>query len=190
MNTFRANTDQRLDLTRNALRHTADAWEHGMRAASEHDVHQARRVLRGAFARRAAIRAALQHVQLADHQPRGHAPGGAASADVLTNLIRIDRLLGQISQMITAAPDAARAGLRERDAIDAARRIGSQRLRYFANTMPRPPIDSEYIAAGDDLLNSLADLAACSPSKGTTSGVCLALIITLVRTSRHATRIA
>lgn len=190
MTIFRTEPDHRLDLARQAMRHTAEAWEHGMSAALDHDLHEARHVMRGAPARRTMLHTAHQHLQWAESARRPLVPRHAAPTDVVADLVRINRLLGQLAQSIIAAPDGCGLVDRERAAVDVARRIGSQRLRYFAESMPHPRIDREYISAGHDLLDALAELAECAPSRGTTPDVCLALMITLVETSRHATRIA
>lgn len=161
-----------------------------MSAALDHDLHAARHVMRGAPARRSMLHTAHQHLQWADSAKRPVVPRRATAIDVVADLVRINRQLGQLAQSIIAAPDASGLVDRERDDVDVARRIGAQRLFYFAESMPRPGIDREYITAGHDLLDALADLAECSPSRGTTPDVCLALMITMVETSRHATRAA
>lgn len=172
------------------MRHTADAWEHGLSAAMDHDVHEARHVMRGATARRSLLRTAHQHLERCSTTP-GHIQARSASPlTVVDDLTRINRLLDQLSQSVIATPDGAAPDDQERADIDAARRIGSRRLWYFAEAMPRPAIDREYIAAGHDLLDALADLADRAPTRGSTSDVCLALMISLVETSRHVTRIA
>ncbi|MET0930004.1 MAG: hypothetical protein ABWX74_10815 [Aeromicrobium sp.] len=190
MTIFRTEPDHRLDPARRALRHTAEAWEQGMSAALDHDLHRARHVMRGASARRSMLHTAHQHLQWADSARRPVVLRRATPLDVVADLVRINRLLGQLAQSIIAAPGASGLVDRERADVDVARRIGSQRLRYFAESMPRLSIDREYITAGHDLLDALADLAGCSPPRGTTPDVCLALMITLVETSRHATRAA
>jgi hypothetical protein len=188
--TFRTNPDSRLDITRHALRHIADAWDDGLGAAMDHDVRAARRVMRGASARRTMLRAAHQHLQWGDAS-RGLAVGRRASPiDVVADLMHINRLLGQLSQTILATSDAGTLADRERADIDAARRIGSKRLWYFAESMPHPTLDREYVASGHDLLDALADLAEVAPRRGTAPDVCLALMIALVETSRHATNVA
>lgn len=190
MTIFRAESDQRLDLTRQALRQTAEAWEHGFAAAMGHDVHEARRVMRGAQARRSMLRTAHQHLQW------GEAPRGAAATrrstplDVVSDLMRINRLLGQLAQTIIAAPDADVLDDRQRADLAIARRVGRERLDYFAESMPRPAIHHDYITAGHAHLDALADLADSMPRRGTPPDICLALMIVLVETSRHATRIA
>lgn len=190
MTIFRPESDQRLDLTRQALRHTAEAWEHGFTAAIRHDVHEARRVMRGAPARRSMLRTAHQHLQWGE-APRGVAALRRSSpSDVVSDLMRINRLLGQLSQTIIAAPDAGTLDDRQRADLDVARRIGTQRLSYFADSMPRPEIHHDYVTAGHAHLDALADLADSMPRRGTTADICLALMIVLVETSRHATRIA
>lgn len=190
MTTFQTESDQRLDLTRQALRHTAEAWEHGFTAAMGHDVHEARRVMRGAPARRSMLRTAHQHLQWGD-APRGAAAIRRSSPlDVVSDLMRINRLLGQLSQSIIAAPDAVTVDDRQRADLDIARRIGTARLGYFADTLPRPEIHHDYITAGHAHLDALADLADSMPRRGTTPDICLSLMIALVETSRHATRIA
>lgn len=190
MTTFRTDPDTRLDLTRHALRHTADAWDYGLGAAMDHDLRAARHVMRGAPARRSMLRAAHQHLQWGEAS-RGLAVARRASPiDVVADLMHINRLLGRLSQTILAAPEAGMLGDRERTDIDAARRIGSKRLWYFAESMPRPTLDREYVTSGHDLLDALADLAEIAPRRGTTPDVCLALMITLLETSRHATHVA
>lgn len=190
MTIFRTEPDPRLDLARQAMRHTAEAWEHGMTAALDHDLHEARHVMRGAAARRTILHTAHRRLQWDESSRRPVVSRHADPMDVVADLVRINRLLGQLAQSIIAVPDASGLVDRERADVEVARRIGSQRLWYFAESMPRPSIDREYIAAGHDLLDALADLAECSPSRGTTPDVCLALMITLVETSRHATRAA
>jgi hypothetical protein len=188
--TFHTDSDERLDLTRQALRHTAEAWEYGLEAALDHDVRAARRVMRGAPGRRTILRAAHQRLQWVEAS-RGRAKSRRdAPIEVVADLMRMNRLLGQLSQTIIVAPEAGALVDHERDDVDAARRIGSKRLWYFAESMPRPTIDREYIATGHDLLDALADLADTAPRQGTTPDVCLALMINLVETSRHATHIA
>jgi hypothetical protein len=186
---FRTEPDPRLDLVRQSLRHTAEAWEHGMTAALDHDLHAARHVMRGASARRSMLHTAHQHLQWADSARRPVTIRRAAPIDVVADLVRINRQLGQLAQSVIAAPDAAGLAGRERAVVEVARRVGTARLAFFAGSMPRPTIDREYITAGHDLLDALADLAECAPPRGTTPDLCLALMITLVETSRHATRI-
>lgn len=181
--------DQRLDLTRQALRHTADAWQHGFTAAMGHDVHAARRVMRGAQSRRSMLRSAHQHLQWSDPAPTV-AYRRSSPIDIVSDLMRINRLLGQLSQSIIAAPDAEPVDDRQRADLEVARRVGTERLGYFADTMPRPQIHHDYITAGHAHLDALADLADSMPRRGTTPDICLALMIALVETSRHATRIA
>lgn len=190
MTIFRTEPDHRLDLTRQALHHTAEAWEHGMNAALENSIQEARHVMRGAPARRTMLHTAHQHLQWAESARRPVAPRRATSIDVVADLVRINRLLGQLAQSIIAAPDANGLVEPERANVKVARRVGSQRLQYFAESMPRPTIDRAYITAGHDLLDALSDLAQRSPSRGTMPDICLTLVITLVETSRHATRAA
>jgi len=190
MTILRAAPDHRLDLTRQALRHTSEAWELAMRAAMDHDPREARHVMRGAQARRTMLRTAHQHLLWSDASGGHRTPRRATPLDVVADLVRINRLLGELSQTVLAVPDAEPPAERERADIDCARRIGSTRLRYFSESMPRPAIDRDYVASGHDLLDALADLAETTPRRGTTSDVCLALMIALVETSRHATRIA
>jgi len=187
---FHIEPDHRLDLTRQAMRHTAEAWEHAMSAALGHDLHEARHVMRGAQARRTMLHTAHQHLQWADSARRPAMSRRADPIDVVADLVRMNRLLGRLAQSIIAAPDASGLVERDRADVDVARRVGSQRLHHFAESMPRPSVDRDYITAGHDLLDALADLAGQSPSRGTTPDLCLASMITLVETSRHVTRAA
>ncbi|WP_157432572.1 hypothetical protein [Aeromicrobium sp. Root472D3] len=190
MTIVRTDPDHHLDTTRDALRRTADAWEHALTAAIDHDVREARLVMRGAPSRRSVLRCAHQQLQWAESPHRRDAPRRATPLDVVSDLVRMNRQLSQLSQSIIAAPEVAGLDARERAAVDVARRIGAQRLQVFAGSMPRPRIDREYVAAGHDLLDALADLAESRPSRGSTSDACLGLVVTLVETSRHATRVA
>lgn len=190
MTTFDPHPDTQLDLIRRAMRYTADAWEDGFSAAKDHDVRAARRVMRGAATRRSMLRTTHQQLQWSGSTPGLAAVRRASPADVVADLMHINRLLGQLSQTILAAPDAGLLADRERADLDAARRIGSERLWCFAESMPRPMLDRDYIVAGHDLLDALADLAEIAPRRNTTPDVCLALMIALVETSRHVTHIA
>lgn len=186
---FRAEPDPRLDPTRQALRRTADAWEHGFTAAIGHDVQAARRVMRGAPARRSMLHTAQQHLQWGDATPAS-VPHRSSPTDVVADLMRLNRLLAQLSQSIIAAPDVDTLDDRQRADLDVARRVGAERLAYFADSMPRPHIDHDYVTAGHAHLDALADLADSMPRRGSTADICLCLMIVLVETSRHATRIA
>lgn len=190
MTTSRTDADHQLDLTREALRRTADAWGHGLTAAIGHDVHEARRVMRGASARRSTLRTAHQHLQWSD-APRGlKASRRSTTVNVVADLMRINRLLGQLSQTIIATPDASTVDDRQRGDLEVARRIGVQRLDYFADKLPSPELHHDYVTAGHELLDALADLADSRPRRGTTPDIGLSLMIVLVETSRHATRVA
>ena len=190
MTTFRHEPDHRLDLVRQSLRHTAEAWEHGLGSALDRDLVAARLVMRGASARRSMLHTAHQQLQWADSASRPVLLRRATPIDVVADLARINRLLSQLAQSVIAVPEAGGLTGAERTGVDVARRVGTRRLVYFADTMPRPLIDREYITAGHELLDALADLAECSPPRGTTPDICLALMIRLVETSRHATRAA
>lgn len=187
---FKAEPDHRLDLTRQALRLTAAAWDDGFTAAIGHDLTAARRVMRGAPARRSALRTAHQQLQWSEPGRGPAVPRRATPADVVADLVRINRLLEQLSQTILAAPDATPLADGEQVDAETARRIGTSRLRYFAEALPRPAIDRHYIDAGHELLDALSRLAARGSQRGSTPDVCLALTIVLVETSRHATGIA
>ncbi|MCD9199737.1 hypothetical protein [Aeromicrobium wangtongii] len=190
MTIFRHEPDHRLDLVRQSLRHTSEAWEHGMSAALDHDLVAARQVMRGASARRSMLHTAHEQLQWADAAHRPVLIRPATSIDVVADLVRINRLLSQLAQSVIVVPEAGGLIGAERTDVDVARRVGTCRLAYFADAVPRPRIDREYITAGHDLLDALADLAECSPPRGTTPDICLALMIRLVETSRHVTRIA
>lgn len=190
MTTFRTVPDQRLDVTRQALLHMADAWGHGLAAARLHDEHEARRVLRGAPARRTLLRAA-HHSLLRTESPRGLGlVRRSTPSDVVADLVRMNTLLSRLSQVILSAPDEAAPGEHVQGQLRVAGQLGARRLEHFAATMPRPVIDRAYISAGHELLDTLANLAEDAPRRGTAQDICLSLMVVLVETSRHATHIA
>lgn len=143
--------------------------------------------MRGAPARRSMLRTAHQYLQW-DDATRA-ASRRSSPADVVADLMRINRLLGQLSQTIIAAPDVDTLDDRQRADLNVARRIGAERLAYFADSMPHPQIHHDYITAGHAHLDALADLADSMPRRGSMADICLCLMIVLVETSRHATRI-
>jgi hypothetical protein len=183
-------TDRRLELTQRALRHCAEAWEHGLTAALDHDPHEARRVMRTASVRRSMLRTAHQHLLWAESERTPRSARRGSPAAVVTDLIRVDRLLTQLAQSVLTGPRADPLADRDRQAVEVARRIGRSRLDFFATAMPRPSIDGDYIAAGHELLDALAALAESAPRRGSTPDICLELMVALIETSRHATRIA
>lgn len=190
MTTLRTVPDRRLDVTRQALLHMADAWGHGLAAARLHDEHEARRVLRGAPARRTLLRAA-QHSLLRTESARGLGlVRRSTPSDVVADLVRMNTLLSRLAQVILSEPGGTAPDERVQEQLRVAGLLGAGRLQLFAATMPRPVVDRAYISAGHELLDLLADLAEGSPSRGTAQDICLSLMVVLVETSRHATHIA
>lgn len=191
--TLSHHTDHHLHLTQNAYRHLAEAWELGLGAAIEHDAHGARQVMRGAVTRRSMLRTAHQHLQWDESlRPTSTSRRSASTSVVIADLMRMNRLLGQLAQIILATPSAPTGTLDDRDRalVEVARRVGVQRLRYFAEATPRAALDRDYVAAGHELLDALAGLAEHAPRRGSATDICLALVVTLIEVSRHTTRIA
>lgn len=102
----------RSHIAQQVLQHTAVAWNDGLGAAADHDVLAARRIMRGAAARRTLLRAA---------------PG-----DMAPDLAKINRLLGRLAQSILASPGVVSLAEPERAAVETSRRIGFERLTYFS----------------------------------------------------------
>lgn len=179
----------RLDPTRLGLRQIAVAWSQGLDAAARHDAGEARRVLRGAPARRTILRAALQSLERCDTGRGGGLLRRSTPNDVVADLVRMNTLLSRLSQGVLAVPDAAPPAEGVREQLAVAARVGSLRLEHFAATMPRPTIDRAYITAGHELLDTLAALAETRPARGTTMDTCLSLLVVMVETSRHTTHV-
>jgi hypothetical protein len=96
---FRSEPDHRLDLARQALRHTAEAWEHGMSAALDHDLREARHVMRGAPARRTLLHTAHQHLQWAESARRPGTARRATTIDALADLAECSPSRGTTSDV-------------------------------------------------------------------------------------------
>ncbi|MRJ76400.1 hypothetical protein GEV29_07610 [Aeromicrobium sp. SMF47] len=191
--TLTDDADRHLQLTHHAYRHLAEAWDLGLEAVLEHDVRAARQVMRGATTRRSMLRTAHEHLQWDESlRPTGTSRRPASQLVVIADLMRMNRLLGQIAQLVIAAPSGAAGTLDDRDRarVEVARRVGAQRLRQFAESTPRPVLDRAYVAAGHELLDALAALAEHAPRRGSATDLCLALVVTMIEVSRHTTRIA
>ncbi|GAA1746074.1 hypothetical protein [Aeromicrobium alkaliterrae] len=166
--------------THRAIGYLVPAWDDALLAILDEDTAAARRVMRGAPARRSAIQVALTQAQ--------RSPDVDGPLHVLAEAARINRLLSGLCQSVIARH--ADPLLAEGDCRSAAviRLVGVRRLETLERASVRPLIDRAFVDGSRSLAAAAQALAGTQCEHGRAAGPCHDLSLALLEASRLAAR--
>lgn len=174
--------------THRAIGELVPAWDDALASVLADDTAAARRVVRGAEARRGSILLALAQTQRSADLLDASAVTDVTSMHVLAEAARMDRLLSDLCRSVVAMH--ADPLICEADGLPVSvlHRVGTARLEVLEGAATVPVIDRAFVQDTRALTGAARTLADGRCEHGRAATVCRDLATSLVEASRLATR--